>query len=126
MVGVKCVLPSTVAVTEDAYPDFVVNDDPMFGFALSAKGCQTEGDASVLWVTEPADLVSQVPDITVQSVVIDAALRVGPDNVLRGEGSFTSPKVVLGATEIGPASGPVRIRLVPAAEAPTDIPPFDG
>jgi hypothetical protein len=121
-----CVIPSTKAGTEDEFPDFVVNVAPPAGFSFEAKACVSETNGVVTFASLPTDVVIQQPSVTVQAAELTAAFSVGPDGVLRGTGSLTSPQVYLGPTTgpaLGEGSGALFARLIPPDMAPKDVPP---
>ena len=51
-----------------------------------------------------------------------ALLTLGDDGSLRGTGSLSADEVLLGTTPSGPAAGDVTLRLIPADQAPADLP----
>ncbi len=117
----ECVIPSTRPGNVDEFPDFFPSVDPP-GYTLSTLGCAEDDGDSVTLSTEPANLVTSEPQVTVKGLVVTVSLSKDPAGILRGTGTVSGGDVLLGTAPVGAAVGAVTVRSIPANEAPMNIP----
>lgn len=119
-----CVVPSLKAGTVDEYPDFLPNVTPPTGYSLTVTGCAEDQDENTAaFVSAPANLVVQKPEVQVNGLILTAAFKKEPNGTVRSTGTVTGSEIVFGSARLASGRGTATIRTVPAAEAPKDIPP---
>lgn len=119
-----CVVPSLKAGGVEEYSDFVVNVTPPTGYTITLTGCLEDQDENTAaFVTAPANLVVQKPEVQVNGLILTAALKREPSGIVRSTGTVTGSEIVFGIARLSSGKGTATIRSVPDNEAPTDIPP---
>jgi hypothetical protein len=118
----ECVVPSTEAGDENEYPDYVPNPTPPTGYSFAVTGCVLEGGDAIAFVNDPADVVIQQPDVTVQGIQLTASFVAGEDTFLHATGSVTAETVFIGGSPSGGAVGTMIARFVPDDETPPGVP----
>lgn len=118
-----CVIPSTNAASVDEFADWVVDHDSLGTFSVHVQGCvQDRSDGTIAFGMEPVDVKTQSPNVTVNGILVVASFAKDGTGGLRGSGSASAESVLLGKAETGRGRGTFSARLVPAANAPNDIP----
>ena len=119
----KCVAPSERAGTTDEHSDYVPNGTPPTGYSFTIDGCAVDQPGGkVVFATAPTDVVTQIPRVTLRNVTLTAEFAPDANGVLRGTGTLAADTVLIGTTPSGKGEGNLVGRLVPAEEAPADIP----
>ncbi|MEO6419982.1 MAG: hypothetical protein ABIP39_11270 [Polyangiaceae bacterium] len=116
-----CVIPSTRPDSVDEFPDFFPSVDPP-GYTLATLGCAEDDGDAVTLSTEPANLVTSEPQVTVKGLVVTVSMSRDPAGILRGTGTVSGGDVLLGTAPVGAAVGAVTVRSIPSNEAPMNIP----
>jgi hypothetical protein len=119
-----CVVPSLKAGSVDEYSDFVPNVTPPTGYTVTLSGClEDQDETTAAFVTAPANLVVQKPEVQVNGLILTAALKKDASGIVRSTGTVTGSEIVFGIARLSSGKGTATIRSVPEAEAPTNIPP---
>lgn len=119
-----CVVPSLKAGNVEEYTDFVPNQTPPTGYTITLSGCiEDQDDTTAAFVTAPANLVVQKPEVQVNGLILTASLKKEPSGIVRSTGTVTGSEIVFGISRLASGKGTATIRSVPEGEAPTDIPP---
>lgn len=122
-----CVTPSERAGDVDEYSDFVPHPDPPTGFSFTVHGSAGDlPDGSTGFVTVPTTLTVQMPPVEAIDLAITCSFKTEEDGVLRCQGNSGASDVKIGGSSAGAAEGTSTGRLVPAAEAPKDLPAPPG
>lgn len=120
----ECVIPSEKAGNVDEFPDFLPNGDTsQAGYTFTVQACVADlGDGFVGFGNAPVDIDVPLPPVSVKGVDLSSSFSVAEDGIVRGSGSFTAEKVLLGIIDSGPGTGSLSARYVPEDEARPDIP----
>lgn len=118
----ECVIPSTRPGNVDEFSDFFPSVAAP-GYSLSAVGCAEDDGDSVTLSTEPANLVTTEPMVTVKGLVVTVSLTRDAAGLLRGSGTVSGGDVLLGTAPVGAAVGSVSVRSLQPNETPLDLPP---
>ena len=118
-----CVVPSLKAGGVDEFSDFTPNVIPPTGYTVTLTGClEDQDETTAAFVTAPANLVVQKPEVQVNGLILTASLKKEPSGVVRSTGTVTGSEIVFGIARLASGKGTATIRSVPDAEAPTNIP----
>jgi len=119
-----CVVPSLKAGNVEEYSDFIPNVTPPTGYTITLSGCiEDQDDTTAAFVTAPANLVVQKPEVQVNGLILTASLKKEPSGLVRSTGTVTGSEIVFGISRLASGKGTATIRSVPEDEAPKDIPP---
>ncbi|MDI1475728.1 hypothetical protein [Polyangium sp. y55x31] len=119
----QCVAPSERAGTADEYSDYVPYGTPPTGYSFTIEGCAVDQPGGkVVFATAPTDVIVQIPPVTLRNVTLTAEFAPDASGALRGTGTLAADTVLIGTTASGKGEGNLVGRLVPADEAPPDIP----
>jgi hypothetical protein len=121
----ECVPPSTKAATPDEYPDFFANNSPPLGYSFPATGCaEQQAGGTVTFNINPTDADVTQPVVFIRGIHMSASFAPDAQGLLRGSGSFTADQTLLSTKmiETGPAAGKFTALLIPAGNAPKDVP----
>jgi hypothetical protein len=118
----ECVIPSTRPGNVDEFSDFFPSVAAP-GYTLSALGCAEDDGESVTLSTEPANLVTSEPMVTVKGLVVTVSFTRDAAGILRGTGTVSGGDVLLGTAPVGAAVGTVTVRSLLPNETPLDLPP---
>ena len=84
---------------------------------------EAEDDTTAAFVSAPANLVVQKPEVQVNGLVLTASFKKEASGAIRSTGTVTGSEIVFGTARLNSGRGTATIRTVPEAEAPKDIPP---
>ncbi len=119
-----CVAPSLKAGTVEEYTDFIPNVVRPTGYTVTLTGCiEDQDENTAAFVTAPANLVVEKPEVQVNGLILTASLKREPSGIVRSTGTVTGSEIVFGISRLASGKGTATIRSVPEGEAPTDIPP---
>jgi len=118
-----CVVPSQRADATSDWPDFFPNPTPPIGYSFAANGCaEDQGNASVTFSTEPANMVVEQPAVQINGLVLTASFTKNAAGDLSGNGSVSGDNIVLGTAPLGPGTGTTIAQSIAASVAPPGIP----
>lgn len=119
-----CVTPSMPAGTSDEYTDYVPNAEPPTGYSFAVEGCAVDDGAGAGVITAPATMVVESPPVTVEGLTMTAFFGPDASGVVRGTGSLTGDRVLLGGNMVadGKGKGTMTATYIPDALVPPSVP----